>query len=628
MIKPSQSSLILTRLFLGACLTNCVVASPSFEKDAQPLLAKYCYSCHGSETQDGGIEFHKIKTKEDAFRFHKLLANAAEQVHTEEMPPVDADEFPNDTEIETLQETFTYISNLVQEGKVPPNPGRTTIRRLNRNEYNYTVRDLFGITFQPAKDFPADAAGGEGFDNTADSLFLPPALLEKYLIAANSIADTIYADKNLRKNYLISKPIKGQRTPQKAAKKIIEYHTTLAYRRRPDPQDDIQPLVDLFLKSHTGNRTFEEAMRLPLIAILINPKFIYRSQHDEEGKSQWPLDQFELASRLSYFLWSSMPDRELFRVADQGKLSEPNVLRSQVLRMLADPKSIALAKHFGGQWLGYEDLIDHVHPDTQIYPKFTRSLRASMWRESVAYLNYIFQNNRSLTELIDSDYSFLNSELAKHYKLPKIKGKQLVKTTIKDRQRGGVIGMGSILTATSLPSRTSPVIRGKWVLEALLGDTPPPPPPDAGELPEGDQSSEGLTFRKQLEIHRDKPKCAGCHSKIDPIGFGLENFNAIGQWRTHEPNGQVVDSQAILPGGVEFSTPLGLKKILLTQQDKFAKNVARKLLSYSLGRPLEYYDEVVINQILVKMKESGYSSHELILSIVQSNPFQNRSTKR
>ncbi|MGE9267204.1 MAG: DUF1592 domain-containing protein [Verrucomicrobiales bacterium] len=605
-----------------------VLGAPDFEREAMPLLAKYCYSCHGAENNDGGIEFHQIKTQEEAFEAHELLARAAEQVHGGEMPPFDAEEFPTAEEEKTLSEALRHIADLVATGQVPRNPGRTTIRRLNRNEYNYTVRDLFGINFQPGRGFPADAAGGEGFDNTADSLFVPPNLLEKYLKAANEIADAIYADQHLLGRYLTSRPEEGKRSPEQAAEAVLNYHVSLAYRRRPDPATDIAPLVALFQKALAEGRSYEEAMRLPLLAILVNPKFLYRIQHDEEGKEEWPLDQFELATRLSYFLWASMPDRELFQLADQGKLREPEVMKAQVLRMLADPKAESLGRHFGGQWLGYDDLIDRVEPDQERFPQFTRSLRASMWRESTAYLNHIFQQNRPLTELIDSDYAFLNAELAQHYGLPPVPGDELQKTNIADRQRGGVIGMGSVLTATSLPLRTSPVKRGKWVLEALLGETPPPPPPDAGVLPEDDRSSEGLSFRRQLEIHRDKKGCASCHAKIDPIGFGLENFDAIGQWRTHGINGQKIDSQAVLPGDIQFSTPLELKSLLMQAKDKFAKNVARKMLAYSLGRALYYYDEAVLNDLVAEMAKNNYSSHSLILAIVNSDPFQNRSSHR
>ena len=609
-------------------IASVVEAAPDFMREAKPLLAKYCYSCHGAEKQDGGIEFHDINTQEDAFRTHQLLARAAKQVQQGDMPPFEADEFPTADEEKILAAAMAQVSEMVENGQVPRNPGRTTLRRLNRNEYNYTVRDLFGIDFQPARDFPADAAGGEGFDNTADSLFVPPALLEKYLHAANKTADAIYADERLLKRYLISYPDEGKRSPREAAEIVISHHAALAFRRRLDPAADVKPLVDFFEKTMQSGRSYEEAMRLPLIAILVSPKFLYRTLHDEEGKKDWALDQFELASRLSYFLWSSMPDDELFQLADQGKLRDPAVMRAQVLRLLADPKAAALARHFGGQWLGYDDLIDRVEPDTKRFPEFTSELRAAMWHESTAYLSHLFQNNRPVTELIDSDYTFLNAVLAKHYGLSPIAGEEMRLTKISDRQRGGVIGMGSILTATSMPLRTSPVKRGKWVLEALLGETPPPPPPDAGVLPEDDRSSEGLSFRRQLEIHRDKPKCAACHAKIDPIGFGLQNFNAIGQWRTHEINGQLVDSSAVLLDGTKFSSPLELKELLMKSRDKFAKNMARKLLAYSLGRSLQYYDEIVLNDLLAVMVANDYRSQELIFAIVQSDPFQNRSATR
>lgn len=601
-------------------------ASP-FERDAVPLLKKYCYECHGEEKQEAGVALHDILTTDQAFRAHKVLKRVSEQVVSEDMPPFEADHFPTTPEIIKIQQSIDKLLHCIETGNITRNPGRVTVRRLNRNEYNYTVRDLFGVNFSPGRNFPADGAGGEGFDNTADALFLPPVLMEHYLKAANKIINSVYKNDQLRKRIIFVSPKEQEKNPLQAARKVLNYHSSLAYRRRTT-EEDLTPLLNAFQNKRKTGASFDDSLKAPLTAILINPKFLFRIQHDQPNKKEWKLNDFEFASRLSYFLWSSMPDRTLFNLASEGKLRDPAILRQQINRMLASKKSDALAKHFAGQWLGFSELINEVQPDLKRFPRFTRTLRSSMYYESVAFFNHFIRQNRPVTDLIHSDYAFINQELANHYGLPAISGKQIRKVTINQRSRGGVIGMGSILTSTSLPLRTSPVKRGKWILETILGTTPPPPPPDAGELPADDKSSEGLSFRKQLEIHRSKAKCSGCHAQIDPLGFGLENYDAIGRWRSQDIHGKPVDTQAVLPDGTKFSSPSELKTILLKDKDKIARNLCRKMLAYALGRSLEYYDEPVVGELLKKLRADNYRIQTLIIAITESYPFQNRSSKR
>ncbi|RYD26602.1 MAG: DUF1588 domain-containing protein, partial [Verrucomicrobiaceae bacterium] len=284
--------------------------------------------------------------------------------------------------------------------------------------------------------------------------------------------------------------------------------------------------------------------------------------------------------------------------------------------------------HFAGQWLGFDEVREVADPDTKRFPTFTPTLRTAMYRESVEFFNHLIKENRPVTDLLDANYTFANEELARHYGIPGIAGVQMHKVALTDRNRGGVIGQASILVTTSVPLRTSPVKRGKWILDSLLGTPPPPPPPDAGVLPGDDKSPEGLTFRQQLEKHRDQPNCAGCHAKIDPLGFGLENFDAVGRWRSTDANGKPVDSKAELPCGLGFSTPAELKKILLESDDLFLRNIARKMLAYSLGRPLEYYDEPVVSDLVKALRKNELKTRPLIQAIVISHPFQNRSAKR
>jgi hypothetical protein len=599
----------------------------SFSEKVVPLLDQHCYQCHGEKKQKGGIELHQIKTTEDAYRTHRFLNNVADQIKSGDMPPEDdVDALPTAEERALMVREIEGVMAHLKKGDFPRKPGRPTVRRLNRNEYNNTVRDLFGISFLAGQEFPADGAGGEGFDNVGDSLFIPPVLMEKYVQASRKVVDAIYAQPALQKRVIFRKP-QEKEDPLLAARVVLVSHASLAFRRRLS-EEDVAHLMELYQQALKRGESYENAFRAPLRALLIHPAFLFRWEADQPGQKEWKVDSFELATRLSYFLWASMPDRTLFQLADQGKLSDPMILQQQVLRMLDDPRSDTLARYFAGQWLGFDELRESVTPDAKRFPMFTESLRIAMYRESVEFFHHIQTKNRPITELLDSKYTFVNEELARHYGMPGVTGSQMRLVPISDPQRGGVIGQASILTATSLPLRTSPVKRGKWILDTILGTPPPPPPPDAGELPADDKSSEGLSFRQQLELHRQKPNCAGCHEKIDPLGFGLENFDAIGRWRSHDANGKKVDSVAALPGDIVFSTPAELKKLLVESNELFCKNFCRKLLGYSLGRPLEYYDEPVIDQLYQTLVKQQYQIRPVILAIVQSHPFLSRGTER
>jgi len=598
-----------------------------FSDQIKPILEKHCISCHGPDKQKGGITLHDIDSLDDGFKKYHLLENIIDQVEHTEMPPDDEDVLPTDAERKTLIKALSKVVDRVKSGDVPQRAGRVTLRRLNRNEYHYTVRDLFSVTFDPSKDFPVDGAGGEGFDNMADALFSTPTLLEKYLAAAKKVVAAVYADPSLKSKVIFATP-DAENDATATAEKVLSYHATLAYRRRVS-KEDLAPLLNAFAKAQQAGKNFEQALRAPLTALLINPRFLFRAEHDEPDKEEWPLSGFEIATRLSYFLWSSMPDRELFKLADEGKLRDPAILRAQTLRMIASPKFTNFARHFAGRWLEFDKMIDQVDPDPNRFPTFTPELRRSMYYESIEFFSHLIRQNRPLTELIDSDYTFANATLAKHYGLKEsVNGNELRKVSLTDKNRGGVLGMGSTLTATSLPLRTSPVHRGVWILDAMLGDPAPPPPPDAGDLPADDTKAKGLTFRQQLDLHRKAAKCASCHARIDPLGFGLENFDAIGRWRTKDANDKPIDSSATLPGDIHFSTPQELKALLMLGRDKFAANMTRKLISYATGRSLEYYDEVIVNRVVAELPKTDYSSREIILQIVNSRPFLNRSATR
>ena len=354
--------------------------------------------------------------------------------------------------------------------------------------------------------------------------------------------------------------------------------------------------------------------------MLVSPRFLFRI---EEGESTSPaLTQYELASRLSYFLWSSMPDDALLHAADRGTLNRPSVLAAQVRRMLLDPKATALVQNFGGQWLQTRKL-ESVKPDNKKFANFDEYLRLSMARETELFFESIIREDRSILDFIDSDYTYLNERLARFYGMPNIHGPEFRKVLFSQgAHRGGLLGQGSVLTISSYANRTSPVLRGKWVLENLVGAPPPPPPPDVPNL---DEAKIGKTssMREQLEQHRKNAVCASCHARMDPLGFGLENFDAIGAWR--EKDGEfLINASGTLPDGRSFAGPQELKSILKAQPDAFADTLTRKLLIYALGRGLEHSDDAAVKQIVRDTKANDYRFSSLILGIVKSESFQRR----
>ena len=370
-------------------------------------------------------------------------------------------------------------------------------------------------------------------------------------------------------------------------------------------------------------RTALSAVRTAMKALLVSPKFLFRIETDQPSKEPYPIGDYEMASRLSYFLWSSMPDDELFRLAAEKKLHDPKTLEAQVRRMIRDPKARALAEGFAGQWLGVDDLRTVAKPDPRRYPNYTPELRDAMIAEPVEFFLHLLRDDASLLDLIDCAYTYVNEDLAKHYRLPDVKGKELRKVELKDGTRGGVVTMAGVLTLTSYQQRTSPVLRGKWVLEELFGTPAPPPPMNVGLLGSNDQPEKGLTFRQRLEAHRQKPACVACHKKMDPVGFGLENFDATGAWRT-EIGGKPVDASGVLASGETFSGPIELKKILLRQKDDVVHHLSEKMLSYALGRGIESYDAPAVKKLTDALAGKEYKSLTLITGIVTGYPFQYR----
>jgi hypothetical protein len=407
------------------------------------------------------------------------------------------------------------------------------------------------------------------------------------------------------------------------ARMIIERMAHRAYRR-PVSTNEVLQLTNLVASVQKETGSFDEGLAVAIQAILMSPNFLFRVEKfpATAASASRKLSQHELASRLSYFLWSSMPDDALLLAADRGRLARPDVLAAQVRRMLLDPKSQSLVDNFGGQWLQVRKL-ESVKPDGKRFPEFDEYLRLSMARETQVFFSSIIREDRSILDFIDADYSYLNERLARFYNVPNITGPEFRKVSFSpDSHRGGLLTQASVLTISSYANRTSPVLRGKWVLENLVGTPPPPPPPDVPNL---DEAKIGKTssMREQLEQHRKNAICASCHSRMDPLGFGLENFDAIGAWRSKDGEFPI-DSSGILPDGTSFSGPQGLKAILKQKPDAFAECLTRKLMVYALGRGLEPSDEGTVKEIVRNVSANEYRFSSLIMGIVKSQAFERR----
>ena len=415
---------------------------------------------------------------------------------------------------------------------------------------------------------------------------------------------------------------------ESCAEEILSRLARRAFRR-PVVDDDVEPLLSLYREGRNEGG-FETGIQFALRGILIDPEFLFRVERDPAGvapATAYRLSDLALASRLSFFLWSSIPDDELLDIAARGQLADPAILEQQVARMLRDARADALVENFFGQWLLLRNMRT-VAPDTDAFLDFDENLRQAMERETALFVESQVRDDRSVLDLLRSDYTFLNARLARHYGIPNVYGNHFRRVTVDGYGRGGLLGQGSILTATSYPNRTSPTKRGLWVLENLLGSPPPSPPPDVPGLPDANHPDDGrsLSMRERMEVHRTSPVCASCHVLMDPLGFSLENFDGIGAWRTTE-GGTPIDAASTLPDGASFEGPSGLRDLLLGQEERFAETVTEKLLTYALGRGVEYYDGPAVRTITRDAAASDYRWSQVILGIVESTPFQMRRSR-
>jgi len=748
--------------------TPAMPAPDTFATEVQPFIQSHCLTCHNAKKEAGGLNLAAYAKTADVIRDRETWDTVRQRLDGHEMPPKDR---PRPPEAD-LKKVVAWIGRELDRAAkdAPKSPGRVTMRRLNRSEYNRTIRDLVGVDFHPADDFPTDDVG-YGFDNIGDVLSLPPILLEKYLNAAEKIVakafegelppvDTHkYSAKELKTNdkaelapsqrnpnfqiwnlqeagavfvnhnvprdgeliiratvfarprgqdtngdpvkmaiRLDGKEINSQRigfnapapletkttvksgshqiaiaflnpspkdtaadkkktllvssieiiNPPEAPKKPESYSRimigqkdvqtrerareilnafTIKAWRRPVTRNEIDRLLKLYDLGQKQGESFDKSVELTIQAVLVSPHFLFRVEADRQPDrpdNSYPLGDWEIASRLSYFLWSSMPDDELFRLAEQGKLRNPAVREAQVRRMLKDPKAFALVEDFGDQWLNLR-LLQSVQPSKHEYPSYDQALNAAMRKETELFFECIMREDRSIVEFLDADYTFLNERLAKHYGISGVTGEQFRKVKLTDRNRGGVLTQASVLTLTSNPTRTSPVKRGKWILENMLGAPPPNPPPNVPDLKEGDAALTG-SLRQRMEQHRANPNCATCHEKMDPLGFGFENFDGIGAWRSKDGK-FAIDASGELPNGQKFNGPAELKTILKSREDQFRKCLADKMLTFALGRGLESADKPTLEAISRAVAADGNRFSRMVVEIVQSDAFLRRVRK-
>ncbi len=721
-----------------------------FTSVIKPLLKQACGDCHWGKKPDAGLDLEPYESLDQLLKDRKKWKKIELRVAAHEMPPDDVDPL-EDQQHKLLMD---WLDKLLHSADCTDiNPGHVTIRRLNRIEYQNTVRDLLGIEYEAAADFPGDDVG-YGFDNIADVISLPPILMEKYLQAAEEITTQAVVDPNqpaVRKSaqigdfkvesgasagqgsvvlfsnstirydfelpesgkykatirafgdqggsepakmevlfnnrtagkksvraehdqpddfdfelrgktgdnqlgiafindeyvqgkldrnlHVISVTIEGpigklpdshrrlfpNKIPEseseqlQLARSVLEKFASRAFRRRTTPEE-LDRLAAMYQQAREAGDVFEIAMRFPMQAILVSPHFLYKIETPPEDDKPRFLSDFELATSLSYFLWSTMPDDELFAIAAAGNLKNGETYRQQIQRMLADDRSEALIDNFVAQWLQLRHLEDF-QPDPDLFPGIDRQMRMDMIQETKLLVGELIRSDAKITDLLDADFTFVNQRLGELYGID-VKGEKFRKVSTAQAGRTGLMTHASILTLTSNPTRTSPVKRGKWILENLLGEQPPPPDPAAMQLE--DQAELTGTVRERMEQHRSDPNCASCHQVMDELGFALEHYDAVGRWREKD-DGQPIDALGELPDGTQFRGAEQLQTTINTKmRDQFVRCLTEKMLIYATGRGMEYFDECAIDKIVEELKTKDYRFSELIYRVATSDPFLKR----
>ena len=642
-----------------------VLAAPAAAQDPSaalpelPLYERYCFGCHGPDkkTAQAGMNLEALGLETPLVRNREAWSRVAAALDVGLMPPEGMPQ-PSDAErrlmidsLEASLESFDYST--------VDDPGWESMRRLTHTEYEHTLRDLFGVDLDPTERFPEELSGASGFDNSTNTLFLQASLMERYIAVAERVVTLALPDEPTTGDHRVARDRVFVATPEQAggdaeaATVILERFLLRAYRRPPQ-EDEIDRALDHYRSARAEGHDHEAAVKQVLAAVLISPKFLLRVEAGGDGHEPYRVGDYELASRLSYFFWASMPDDALFDLAARGVLHEPQVLMEQVDRMLADPNADTLGYVFAAQWLGFRHVGTRIWLDPIDNPWCTDTLMTSMRDESALFFLSLLRDDLPIRRLIDANYTFVNEELASTlYGMDDVRGEHMRRVTFDDPNRGGILGHGSIMAVTSNYKDTSPVKRGNYILETLLGTPPPPPPANAGVLTDEVQKLKEMSFREKLEMHSRNETCRVCHSKIDPLGFSLENFDFFGRWRdayhfrarvedpdeadevrvvedvdafgetryyknTYKP----IDARGSLPDGTRFTGPAGLKRALLEHRhDDLVRQVVSRMLSYALGRQLEYYDEPAVRKILAALEDDDYRFQTLLREVVASYPF-------
>ena len=585
-------------------------AEEFFRGRVTPFVTTYCLPCHQNRRPTrAGVNFSPALKDPGHAAFTEQWKKGAARVKAHDMPPKSATQ-PGEADRQMFADWLAKLKYLSHK-----DPGSFVIRRLTKTEYANTLRDLFGVEPSTADGLP-DEVSGEGYLNS-----LSPLQLEQYLAIADKVLRRMPAAVQKR---LFGEPPAPKADPREAARKVAASLARKAYRRPPtEPEVDV--LLATFDLGKRNNLAYPQALRLMVKAILVSPQFLFitpaRESEAKPSTGIVPLDDYQLASRLSYLLWATMPDDGLMALADSGKLHEPAVLKAQAKRLLDDRRSRALFDGFGAHWLSVGGLKRQVF-DPALFPQMTAAMRQAMYDEVRLFFESIVREDQSVIRFVDSDYTYLNETLAPIYGLQNsVKGLPMRRVRLSDGNRGGVLGMPAVLAATSFPNRTSPVKRGVWVLEQVLGEHVPAAPPDVPALDKQDPATvANLTVRQRTELHRTNAVCANCHQILDPIGFGLEKFDAIGRWRDRDSNGQPIDATGELPGGHRFSGPQDLKAIIAARAGNVSRNLLERLLAYALGRRLEGYDEIVVDDLMEGIAADGYRMRSVIYGVITSIP--------
>ncbi len=606
-------------LALAALSAVCAMGAPDFEA-TQKFLVTYCKNCHSGKSAVGGFRLEKVSDMASFSADPHAWTRLALRVRNGEMPPKG---LPAPA-LNAREEFAAYVDQTLRTTACAAGitAGPSPLRRLNRDEYTATVQDLLDIHLDIGHALPIDGAGGEGFDNAAETLFLSPLHSEKYMETAKLAMDFAAKEHKSRTRILVAKPGPGV-TPDQAARKILAAFLPRAFRR-PVAEADLLPYLDLFRAARKAGQDFEPAIFFALRGALVSPLFLFRTEPVET------VDGYALASRLSYFLWGSQPDELLTDLAASGKLQDPEVLRQITRRMLKNDRSWNMARRFTDQWLHTRDLTGDKAPDAKLFPTYSsdEELRGDIRIQPQQFFRELLVRNLSVLNLIDSKYTIGTSNLSKHFgfklavRANQAKQPQWVELP-ENSNRGGLLGMPAVLAVSSYPYRTSPVLRGTWILDSLLGTPPPPPPANVPALEEAAAGAAPKSVRERLEKHRSNPVCAGCHTRMDPLGFALENYDSIGRWRD-EDAGKPIDNSGEMNDGTKIQGPAQLKAALMAHKELFVRNLTNKLLGYALGRGLTLRDSCTVDAIVAEVKAKDYSSQALIESIVLSIPFRQK----